>query len=129
MGQWEGDVVRLCGKAFDWAEVLPFLEALKATEVTGHGVTLTRRLLQPQRRTVYLLNSLDAKESRHRLEAALRNADVYGLFVWGEPSHGTFWSSLADFTLHHHWSTLGEWKVMGSCGVFAVLSRVGLEDT
>ena len=63
VGQWTGDVVRLCGKAFDWAEVLPFLEALLVTEVTGHGVTLSRRLPHTRRRAAYLLNATTTPKS------------------------------------------------------------------
>ena len=57
VGQWPGDVVRLCGTNFDWAEVLPFLEALLVSEGTGHGVTMSRRRPHAQRRTAYLLNA------------------------------------------------------------------------
>ena len=126
LGQWTGYVVRLCRRTFDWAEVLPFLEALLVTEVTGHGVTLSRRHPHAQRRTAYLLNAESTPESRRRLEAALRDANVYGLFVQRDKSHNTFWSSLADFTMFRQWFPLGEWKIQGSGEVFAVLSRVGL---
>ena len=110
VGQWTGDLLRLCGRTFDWAEVLPFLKAQLVTEVTGHGVTLSRRQPHAQRRTAYLLNAESTPESHRRLEAALRDADVYGLFVQGDESHKTFWSSLADFTMFRQWFPLGEWK-------------------